>query len=1116
MRFDESEEVARTLLTRIEQEKKFDSLETAQVLDLLVEALYHNGKARQRETREMAERAMKIKEPLLDSNDPRLAITLRNRALLEDDAGDRENARRLFQRALSIQEAALGPDAPEVATTLTYFGNVLATQGSWDQAGPFLQRAVEIGEKNGDSSRIDLSRALTGLGKLFQFKGEPATGKGFLERAIRIQQQAFGADDPRVVGTMVSLGDVVGDLGDLAEARNLYEHALKIIEKAPGGDDLGSSLALGGLARASWASGDYRAAVAFQERAVASREKRNGLESAAVAKQLINLAIFLRGSGDYPRARRVYERALNLLPADDPALINLLNGLANLHVEMGAPDEATPIYERALALARQRLAPKNTLLATLLDNLAFAFSLTGRDSEAKPLYESAIEICAASRSPGHPECIEKQVDLAELWHRTGNDLKARSTFDLALRHLDDHPGSEDAVDAKSLGRYGEFLYETGDLEAARSAYQRALVIREKTCGLGHPEVGRILTGLAQVVLAGGETTKALELAHRSESISRAHFQTVLRGLTARDALLFQGIRTSGLDVELTAIVSISRDARSADVVRDVWDDLVRSRAMVLDELAARHRSELDLRTPESASLAVELETARNRVSRLFLQYPDSGASQEYRGRLEKALLEEEGAERNLAERCEGFRRERVMRQIGLEDVAAALPKDAILIAFAQYNRQVRPQTRGPSSSRKPTQMPAYLALILRSGETSPHVVPLGAANRVENLVRHWREEVGAEPKGLARTGRSSEAAYRQAGAQLRGAIWDPLARFVEGTRRVFIVPDGVLHLVNFATLPVGGEKYLIETGPPIHYLSAERDLVAIPADPSRGVGLLAVGGPDYDAPPSDEPAVKRPDASHGAPRQAHDRSPRAACEEFRRTRFEPLPGSLAEAREVASLWPADDRIQILTGAQATEASLKELAHGNRVLHIATHGFLLQRETCAPASGWVRGAELGIVTDRVALDLARGNPLVLVGLALAGANRRNEIANETVTEDGILTGEEVASLDLEGVDWVVLSACDTAAGRVQTGEGVLGLRRAFRIAGAKTLIMSLWAVDDAVTQEWMRRLYTARLSGLSTLDAMSQAAMGVLQTRRSKGAGTHPFYWGPFVAEGGWN
>ena len=140
--------------------------------------------------------------------------------------------------------------------------------------------------------------------------------------------------------------------------------------------------------------------------------------------------------------------------------------------------------------------------------------------------------------------------------------------------------------------------------------------------------------------------------------------------------------------------------------------------------------------------------------------------------------------------------------------------------------------------------------------------------------------------------------------------------------------------------------------------------------------------------------------------------------------------------------------------------------------------------------------------------------MLSGLALAGANQRARAKADE--DDGILTAEEIATLNLEGTEWAVLSACDTGLGEIRAGEGVFGLRRAFQVAGVRTVIMSLWSVEDQATRQWMRALYDARLErGLDTADSVRAAALSVLNDRRAKGQSTHPFYWAAFVAAGDW-
>ena len=221
----------------------------------------------------------------------------------------------------------------------------------------------------------------------------------------------------------------------------------------------------------------------------------------------------------------------------------------------------------------------------------------------------------------------------------------------------------------------------------------------------------------------------------------------------------------------------------------------------------------------------------------------------------------------------------------------------------------------------------------------------------------------------------------------------------------------------------------------------------------------------------------------------------------------------AKSTRSPPLWKSDEAVALLIGAAASEAAFKREAPGKRVIHLATHGFFLDGR-CESTLSATRGVGgLATIEEKPRPSPTAESPLLLSGLALAGANHRGEAGPDE--EDGILTAEEIAALDLTGLDWAVLSACDTGIGRIQAGEGVLGLRRAFRVAGARTLIMSLWPVDDDAAREWMLALYEARLTKqLSTAESVRSASLRLLEMGRARG-NDHPFFWAGFVAAGDW-
>jgi CHAT domain-containing protein len=277
--------------------------------------------------------------------------------------------------------------------------------------------------------------------------------------------------------------------------------------------------------------------------------------------------------------------------------------------------------------------------------------------------------------------------------------------------------------------------------------------------------------------------------------------------------------------------------------------------------------------------------------------------------------------------------------------------------------------------------------------------------------------------------------------------------------------------------------------------------------------LLACGGPDFD---HAAPVLL---AQADAARPSADWTPRGAgavrSTPLSEIEFGELPMAANEAVEIAALWDRragrPDAL-VLTGAQATEESFETHARGRAVLHLATHGFFLA--TAEPTkSRSTRGVGPGAAAPtpaEFALALETDHSL-LSGLAFAGANSRTPSGGE----DGVLLAEEICDLDLSGVRLAVLSACDTGLGRIQNGEGVFGLRRAFRIAGVRTLVTSLWPVVDETARARMVDFYGGWLErSESVAAALRSAALRILEDRRARGESTHPFHWAGFLAVGG--
>jgi CHAT domain-containing protein/tetratricopeptide (TPR) repeat protein len=1085
----EAENVARVLLARVESIRGRDALEVAEVLDLLWRAVCRSSKVKVEEKREIVERAVAIKERMLGPSHPDLATSLINLGVQRTLAGDPAAGKPLLERALAIREAAFGPDHVLVASALLKLGGVLITLHDDAGAKVLLERAQRIRETVYGAGHPDTIRTLLNLAVLYQETGDVIGARQRYERALVLCEKLRGPADLLTLHVLTHVAVVLSDLGgDFAGAASLNERLLALTERTYGPTDPRLRTPLENLAMDRRDLGELAAAKALAERSLTIAERAFGPKHTEVASSLHTLATVLAGLGDYAEAMRLFERAtrinVEVLRPSNPEGVRASWFIRDLIPLSGYGSDDMDLFEQVLAIREKNGGLGNPRTAESLSNLAAVLSSAEDYRRTRPLFERALEAQEKFLGPDHPEVAASATNLGHVLSRIGEEEAAKALYERALSIWEKSLGADHPKVATALVNLARFHVRTGNYDDAGALLARALAIQEKGLGPEHPDVAVTLSSGAELAAHAGATIEAFATAARAESLNREHVRLTVRTLPERQALAYASSLPSALDLMLRLASTRSGDRQMSAAA---WDAVIRARGMVLDEVAARHRSAGVGEAQEITGLAKALASARQRLAALAVRGIRNDPPERYRRLLDQARAEKDRAERDLAEKSVRFREDQSRGRIGLPELTAALPGDSALVAFVRY--------RGEDLDH-------YLAFVLRGGDGVPAVVPLGTASRIDGLIVQWRRQLDQEAIAAGRAAARGEAAYRRVAGELRQQIWDPLLPHLSNATRIFVVPDGALHLVSFGALPTAASRYLVETGRLIHYLSAERDLV--PTEETRPAGgLLALGGPAFDE------SSQAPVAS-----EASFRGTRSACGDFQSMRFDPLPASLKEVDEVVTLWNqahvarTPDSIR-LTGAAASESAFKAEAPGRRVLHLATHGFFLGGR-CASALDPSAASAPAAASAKI----ARENPLLLSGLILAGANHRNVAAPDQ--EDGVLTAEEVAALNLGDVEWAVLSGCDTGVGEVRVGEGVFGLRRAFQVAGARTVIMSLWPVEDQATRQWMTTLYEGRLTKkLSTADAVREASLAVLRHRRAKRLGSHPFYWAAFVAAGDW-
>lgn len=879
------------------------------------------------------------------------------------------------------------------------------------------------------------------------------------------------------------------EAGRLAEALRL---GTEVLERARALPDGGMTLveSLSNLGAVHWHLGDFPAAEPLFDQALQIGRAELGDRHPDVAAALNSLALVRHEMGDYRAAEPLYREALELARAGGGdggwmALAAALNNLADMRKEMGDVREAGSLIDEALTILRPRLGERNLTVATLQHNQGVMKQLLGELPEAEQLMRGALEVQQQQLGEEHPTVLGTLRGLAGLLARQGNFSEAERLYRRALgstRGASEEPNDDQAQILVSLA---EVKHHTGDFEAAESLLEDAAAIRER---LGHgPTVGE-LGILAELHAATGRPGSALAELGEREDLLDATVAQVFSVASEAQRLSHLADLFKHLDQLLSLVlIHLPEDREAHGLALDV---VLRRKGVGSEAMAAAREAVLGGRHPELVPRFRELARFRMQIARKTLAGSGPEGAREHRRILARWEQERDRLEAGLAREIPEMSRSDRLGTPNRRAVADALPAGTVLVEFVRfyvYDFTARADPELPGWGLWRSQR--YAAFVLRAGEPDGvSMVDLGDAGRIEDAVREYRAAMTGEAGSEEGPPPASE---REAGEALCRAVFDPLMRAIGDRTRLFLAPDGDLTQIPFEVLPTDRGGRLID-GHRISYLSTGRDLLRI-GEPSGATPTapLVLADPDFDLGGS----------ASSAPGDDQDaRGRRSADLDRAALHFDRLPETELEGRDVAGLFGRDP----LTGASVLETRLKAVA-SPLILHIATHGFFL------PDQGWHSAATLGsaILGDAGPL---RGpgmeSPLLRSGLAVAGVNTfltRGSLPLEA--EDGLLTAEDVSGLDLLATEMVVLSACETGLGEVRVGEGVFGLRRAFVLAGARTLVMSLWKVPDHATRLLMKAFYGHLKEGLPRAEALRQAQLDVAETYPP------PRFWGAFICQG---
>jgi CHAT domain-containing protein/Tfp pilus assembly protein PilF len=958
--------------------------------------------------------------------------------------------------------------------------DALMSQRDYPQAISVLERMLAILEQGDDPSVADIAGCHNNIAWLYEQLWDWESADKHYRAMLEAADRSGTTDGALLSQALDAIAGFLRRRGRFAEAEAEYKRLQQVLSQNGMDGSEAEVACLNELAmviksqgRASEAEPVYRRVLELTERLAGPTAPDTGSAHGNLALTYLSLARFSDSARHLDSMDRIFQANF---PPEHPAHALQYTYRAMLHSEEGRLVDAESLDRRALAIREAALGPDDRWTLTSVHNLGVDRLRMGWLEDAKPLLRRAVEGRTQRLGASHPDTLTSANSLAAVLEGLRETAEAEALYSKALEGREASLGLTHPDTLTSLNNLAAFLEAEGRFAEAEALYSRAIT-DARTMIPKSPRLASLLNNYGLLLAANGQFESAAEhfdsaLAIQRESLGPGDSRTA-------DTLSNQGV----------LFWAWNKPANALEALRGANEIYERTLSLLMDSGAERQKS-------ASAGFArVALHVAITLHMRVL---PDDSESRRLAARLVlqrkgrlldavvsplEALRRNSGPEENklLAE----LRKIRTQRAViffdspseGGEASRVRLLRELeereenIETAIGDLGRQLKARSRSVSIDDVCSALPAdtaliefaryppfqpgfhraqnrwdaprYAAYLFKAGGTVEHA-DLGEAAAIEDLVRQLLDS-------LAHPGLSD---YRPAARDIFKRILGPFSRDLQTIKHLIVSPDGLLNLLPFAVLIGADNRYLVDNMT-ISYVSTGRDLTHSRLSQPSVDPPTILADPDYGASTQGELQVRYPRLEYTA----------------------------QEAESVRELLP---KARVLADKNASKENLSGV-RSPILLHLATHGEVKSdpNDPAPPAGPGSRSTE-------------PENPLLRCWLALAGANDGQS--------SGVITGLELAGIDLLGTELVVASAWKSGLGKVQDGEGVYGLRRAFFLAGARSLLISLWNVSDEGTFEFMKRFYSRLLEGKSGAAAVCEVQRELLRSLDLR----HPFFWSSFV------
>jgi CHAT domain-containing protein len=923
----------------------------------------------------------------------------------------------------------------------------------------------------------------------------------------RGQTAADSTQVAKQIDSLMQVSSVLVEQGKTNDAVQIIETAKKQVQARWGTESVYYAKCLSNQGKAYDRIGKNAEAEALFLEAKAIAEKAMVRESTLYATILNNLGFIYHKKGADDKAlpmqleaKAIWERTSNKEQSDYATIINKL---AITYFDRGANEDALVLFSEARSIYEKTLGVNSKPYAQCLGNLANTYAGKGDFDKAISLQEQALVLRKKAFGPEHPIYAQGLGNLAGMYGRVGMYDKALPLALEAKAIQEKIQGKEHPMYLRSLNNLALIYRDKGDYEQSLLVQQETRAAWEKIVGKEHPYYIETLNNLATLYFDKGDSLQGRSCFLEANTRNKSLIQKSAAYSSELDMLQYRYLH-EGRFYEL---LQFTQMFPNDSLVKCAYDNALFLNNALLFDAVAREQS-ITRADSSIRNLYDEWKTSQSQLAKLY--------SLANRDTARIAKLEEQTSayERELVRRSPEFVESQ--QEVHWQEVQKQLKPNETAIEFVFYRFKDR-KLRDSSN---------FAALVIRPEWTSPRMVSLFELRDIQPLIDGPNAAATAgtlyAARGEASPGsklRSNKKNVRgdqgqgivipgQKSADLYKLIWEPIEKALNlpknSRNTIYFAPIGLLHRLNFGAIAVPGTDQTLADQHHFVQVVSTRQLVN-PHRSSISMRSAALyGGLNFDGENLTATTVTTSNtgSSNNPDALGNEMAARGSGD------WAYLPGTEIEIKNIASaLTKAGYAVHAFMGLDGSEAAFKTIGQkGNpvpTVLHIATHGFFFpdpqsdKKALNTPSSEANKGG---------ALFKTAGNPLFRSGLILAGANPAwAGTPTSPTAEDGILTAYEISQMNLQGTELVVLSACETGLGAVEYNEGEYGLKRAFKIAGAHYLIMSLWQIPDKQTQELMSVFYKNWLEQKMDIPAAFEAAQKSMRKRYSD-----PFFWAGFV------